>query len=829
MHKINFLKPRVSVIVATYNIENYVDECLRSFTNQYFLNLEILVIDDGSTDKTCEIIQKHKRKDFRVKFIKQPNQGLSMVRNNGMKIAKGDFVCFVDGDDKMERTAISDAVNSLQKTGSDFSVSYYFREEGGKVEFSKKDVLPPAYWIQYIHSQYRPKIDIDKFPALMQNTTAWGKVFRRKFLLDNNLTFIPNQLYEDQPFMAEAYCKAKNGVDVLDKVHYFWRIVETSISNQKTQIKDIKARVSVAKIALQIYKKNAAYNIFQGRLVQYLSHDFTPSLSEFMLEIKDKNSYLLNKNLKFTKKQIEWAEIFRDAMIYFTNFLDEEYEDKVNPLARVLNQIVIDENYYELLKFFEDSNFENRAIHVKKINNRPYLDLKNTFIQAQKDLQYRDYPIVDELVHLIETLYEIEKNASSEKEYTILGWAFLTCLDPKLFDYKYEFILDGRLIEHELFPYREVLKHDFSQSINFLSCGFKIKIPKYAKKLVIKITAGSFSRQKVIYLSGVIDHLLKKMAGEIEPEIFPFEWQKDSLKLDEMGSANHCKFIRAHQTEKFGAVQKNTVLFRAYYGEKCVDSALALHKDLQKRAPGKWKLYWAVKDLSVKTPEGATPVITGSKKWFKILSTCEVLVENVHQVDYFHKQTGQKVLQTFHGYPFKQMGHKDWQARGMPAFRIYSFDKRADQWDWVLSPAPYANPLYREAFKYKKAFIGSGYPRNDIFFDKEKCQKINREVRKKLKISFDKKVILYAPTYRDYLSTDEFHAEMVKSISNYKRFVEKLGSDYVLLVRGHMMNARAVNDGAIGKNLLEENLNFETSSQIKDVTQWDDVNDLIIA
>jgi CDP-glycerol glycerophosphotransferase len=161
------------------------------------------------------------------------------------------------------------------------------------------------------------------------------------------------------------------------------------------------------------------------------------------------------------------------------------------------------------------------------------------------------------------------------------------------------------------------------------------------------------------------------------------------------------------------------------------------------------------------------------------------------------------------------MGYKDWIQKQLPLWRHESFQRRQDEWDWVLAPAPYTEPLYREAFKYKGKFIDEGYPRNDIFFAKERCKKINQVCREKLGIGLDKKVVLYAPTFRDYLSKDEFHSEMIDSIADYQKFAESLGEDFVLLIRGHMMNARS-------------GINFEESSLVKDVTKWDDINELVI-
>lgn len=97
-------KPLVSVIVPVYNVEKYLDECVRSIMNQTYQNLEILLIDDGSTDRSPEMCDTYARQDSRVKVIHQHNQGLSAARNTGMNSMKGEYFGFVDSDDYIEPT-----------------------------------------------------------------------------------------------------------------------------------------------------------------------------------------------------------------------------------------------------------------------------------------------------------------------------------------------------------------------------------------------------------------------------------------------------------------------------------------------------------------------------------------------------------------------------------------------------------------------------------------------------------------------------------------------------------------------------------------------------
>ena len=96
--------PRVSVIIAVYNVENFLEECLNSVINQTFDDIEIICVNDGSTDSSAEILDRFAQKDSRIKIITQPNGGLSKARNAGLKIASGKFVYFLDSDDYIEPT-----------------------------------------------------------------------------------------------------------------------------------------------------------------------------------------------------------------------------------------------------------------------------------------------------------------------------------------------------------------------------------------------------------------------------------------------------------------------------------------------------------------------------------------------------------------------------------------------------------------------------------------------------------------------------------------------------------------------------------------------------
>lgn len=230
------------------------------------------------------------------------------------------------------------------------------------------------------------------------------------------------------------------------------------------------------------------------------------------------------------------------------------------------------------------------------------------------------------------------------------------------------------------------------------------------------------------------------------------------------------------------------VLMRAYFGEYATDHGLSVQRELQRRGSD-LPVYWAVQDYSVPVPEGGVPVVVNSREYYRLLSSVKYYLDNMYQPEFHSKPDGQVMVQTFHGYPFKLMGHAHWENLRFSRARIRSYDRRAADWDYLVSPARYATPLLVEHFRYAGEVLEIGYPRNDVLLSPD-ADKIRRLTRESLGLREDQVAVLYAPTFRDYLSADDNSAAM----ANFLDFAEvhrQLGEEFVILVRGHAFNARA--------------------------------------
>jgi CDP-glycerol glycerophosphotransferase len=356
--------------------------------------------------------------------------------------------------------------------------------------------------------------------------------------------------------------------------------------------------------------------------------------------------------------------------------------------------------------------------------------------------------------------------------------------------------------------------------------GPTLPVPPGRYDLRVHRDAGPAADELVLELA---DELLAELPIEVEhPRLRGRIERTDSagrlcltvmppLAPEERG-VRHQRDLRAHHAtlarDLAPSHRSHSVLFRASYGENAGGNAAAVHRELRRRGAD-LDLYWAVTDYSVAVPDGGIPVIHDSHAWYHLLATADYFIDNMHQPIYHAKPAHQVVVETFHGYPFKTMGHPHWDKLGLGKARIDSFDRRAREWDYLVSPASYATPLLRRDFRYDGEVLEIGYPRNDILLSPEAPAR-RTLIRQRLGVAPDQLVVLYAPTFRDYLSGDDHHAEMVDFL-DLERVAEAFGDDAVLLLRAHAFNARA------------RGLRRPAAGSIIDVTLYPEVSDLYLA
>lgn len=1042
----------LSIVVPAYNVEQYIGECLESLLVQDYANIQVLVVDDGSPDRSGEIARRYARRDPRVQVVRQPNGGLSAARNAGVQFARGEFLAFLDSDDFVDRHAYREAIAALRSSGSDFSVIPYRREKNG--------TFPPAApWIGRAHRSTRLGVTLAEFPDIMVNAVAWSKVYRRRFWDEHKFSFPVGLLYEDQAVSMRAFAAARS-FDVLARVGINWRIRgdQTSITQQVISSRNIADHALAVRHSLEGLREFGQEDAVRARVTQILNnnlHEFLPNIRDMdevaweqfraflglLVDVADDEIWdsieartkimigLCRKNerdlaLRFLAaggwNRDHFAGVVEGDRLIAEVPLRAELESVVpssalrfglpetalrvdardialiNNVVRVravahINHLRMDREVTSLRSWLVSPKGKRTELVTERGQDaraalghtRRYADMSVCLMTASIPLEMLDdagaYRLrfemlcgglrrEAELTVDAHTLYALPVSiggrsmialesdregtaaiAVTEMQAELVGarlgngsievevrsqrslskvWLLhredrfrlrrsqtrLHEARPGVFRAEivmpallgtdrgvHEFSLyvsdaDGSALpvhssttpprRAETRVYVGPRRHGAGQTAGGVTIAdldravlitnvrldgdeivaefedghldrsmasgrarvgssqidVRVDRPRGSKpRLILPVMQDSWGLGSVglpsgtyhltgfdaageglkLYLGAAVvselplalDHALVAFTlrsthrGELSLTARP------PLRDDEEGYGDRWRLVDWFATLRPSG--RRSVVFRNLYGEAANDSALAVHRELQRRGSD-LELKWAVRDHSVRVPDGATVLLEDSREYYEAFGTANYLMVNVHQPHWYRKPEGQVLIETFHGYPFKMNGRRWWRKLGFSPERQESFFRRAEEWDYLVSPARYATPLlkefYREGAEPQTSVLEIGYPRNDALLD-EHAGRLRRDTRERLGIPEGKRAILYAPTFRDYLSADDMTAKLVEFFDP-RELVRQLGPEYVLLMRGHPFNARS---------------GTKPSSSYINVTDYPDINHLILA
>ena len=259
--------PKVSVIVPTYNNDSYIAKCLFSLVEQTLKEIEIIVVNDGSTDNTASILEVFVQKDKRIKIITQANLKQGTARNNGMKIATGEYIGFVDSDDWVDLDYFEKLYNSAKKYNSDIALATNIRIGNGKTK--KRLNIEKEVFV----SSLQERIDISK---QVKNPCPTNKIYRREMLFENKVTWTEGVYCEDKLFTMQALYYA-NGLVTVPAVSYYYFRNPNSTVNTKAKKRLINSPCDREKSKREVL-------------------DF---LREKKADIRDKDFWALKKEYKF--------------------------------------------------------------------------------------------------------------------------------------------------------------------------------------------------------------------------------------------------------------------------------------------------------------------------------------------------------------------------------------------------------------------------------------------------------------------------------------------------------------------------------------------------
>lgn len=298
--------PKVSLIVSAYNIENYIKKCMESLIYQSFKDIEIIVVNDGSTDNTLKKIEQMRKIDSRINVINQSNEGVMRARENGFKVAKGEYLLFVDGDDWLAEDAIEILYKKAKQNNYDI-VCYKFYFADGEV--MKKSSNKNISYQMLVGDDFLKMIMTSKI-----NPSLWSKFMKRNFIINSNIAF-PNDIAkaEDLAFTCSLGIHNPTVCLIDEYLYYYFTSRSTSATNS---ISSILLEVEKATSFIQQDLRNN--NIYKDNKeeFEFLSfiHNFWVN-RDIIYNKKSKLSKTLFKSWKGTGINIKKNKYFKELMM----------------------------------------------------------------------------------------------------------------------------------------------------------------------------------------------------------------------------------------------------------------------------------------------------------------------------------------------------------------------------------------------------------------------------------------------------------------------------------------------------------------------------------
>lgn len=242
-------QPKISVIITTYNNDEYIRDCVHSVQQQTYQNLEIIIMIDGSTDHTLAICEDLRQHDSRIRICVQSHMGLSALRNVGVQIATSDFIMFVDGDDLIGTNMIHELFSQMQQDQSDLVCGHAYRIDNQGTYYFFVDPNTPEQ--QKLTGSYLPEKwvlmenDIFTFPM------SWAKIYKK--VLFQQIEYPVNQLAEDNLTTWKLALTA-NTVSYVNIQEYCWRLRKDSITeHHENDFKVLKSNLQAIQERIQLY------------------------------------------------------------------------------------------------------------------------------------------------------------------------------------------------------------------------------------------------------------------------------------------------------------------------------------------------------------------------------------------------------------------------------------------------------------------------------------------------------------------------------------------------------------------------------------------------
>jgi glycosyltransferase involved in cell wall biosynthesis len=247
-------------------MEKYLAQCLDSILGQTLHNIEVICVNDGSSDNSLSILEQYQKKDARVRVISQKNGGLSHARNVGLDAAQGEYISFVDSDDYIDETMLEKLYGRAKKTDSDITICNLILDFADRSK-EEQEIFRDVVFYTFLKNKIFKASD---YPQIIECIGAWDRIYKRELIEINHLRFPEGLMYEDHLFTVQADVFAKKMTVVSEALYYYRKNTGESITDREAKNDNFKYDyLEISRRAKEFFKEQGVYQQFQREYLMY--------------------------------------------------------------------------------------------------------------------------------------------------------------------------------------------------------------------------------------------------------------------------------------------------------------------------------------------------------------------------------------------------------------------------------------------------------------------------------------------------------------------------------------------------------------------------------
>lgn len=787
-------RPKLSVVVIAFNNELYIEEALESLHEQTFQDIEIVVVNDFSTDRTAELIEAYiaDKPKFKVIHLAENSGGCSTPRNTGINNSTGDFLMFLDGDDWYTIDACEKLVEAIERTKSDFVAGQAIRTNNYEIWYKNQ-----------IYSKERTNISIREFPTLIFDSLSVNKIYNRTFLDKYNLRFPEGIHYEDVLFTGKAYFLA-DSVSIIPEPIYYWRVVENadvkSISNRRFEFENFENRIISHRYYDNFLKEISAQQYQGHKNNRFLRHDLKLYINDYLLFDED-------YKIKFHKLIHE----------YMHEIMDEYAFLSLGEKDRILNYLL----YIGDKEAFEDylayiNNMPTKINRIYNVGSSYFFKTNKKGVNHEKFLRIKD----------LEIQFRLGDIKMDEENFSFHPEVFVSAIADSEFNIFW--MLKNRQTKDFLAPedsedatvkfnIKDIRPGNYYLSLYFNHNGNVhrklVKNTDIKRLQNVKVEQGNVS--KSIFINSKNSFSIQVSPIKTTDQI---KWKMTQRKLVQSNKKKAANTkpglfekVLKNLIPKL-PVRSNWVLFESHMGKQYSDSPKYIYEELLSTG-GKYKYIWSLQDPDhTEIPGNPVKVKRHSLKHFYYLNRAKYWIDNQGMAHLSDKKESQVYIQTWHGTPLKRMGY---DLKRLPSTNeLERLNFHSASWDYLITPNDYTTKILKRAFRYSGNILETGYPRNDILI--KKPVDVIETTKSFYNIPAGKNVILFAPTFREW-DPNSFQ----KVTDDVLKLSRKVDEDSVILLRLHYLLSNRISQLELPNNVIN-------ASNYQDIQELYLVSDLLV-